>query len=379
MKWTTAPAKYLGVPLEHYKSSTELWGEITQSARRKADGWKGRDLSVFARASVCNVFLIARIWYILQFVLITRANLQKLHRVFAVFIWSSNWERTSRVNLFLPVKRGGLGLSNLFLKQVVSRFLFLRDQTDPLLRTMLQVRLGNVLPEFVGSSYPATNRAVTGFLREVVAAFRTLSAHFSTQYLSAVPRKKLYKDLLDIFIPAPLYRSFCCGGPGKDVLKRVKKMPVRPNVKSFFFKLHTGTLPVKTWLNDKGIFVPWTTDCILCKKPETIEHVFIDCWDPVFHWDILQRTLKKELPVTPYGVRFLPVESEEVPYDMFMLLGLHSIWKTRMAARHADANVRPVRENFIESAVFLRDVLRSQPQPPDWVAVMDELINMKKF
>lgn len=193
-----------------------------------------------------------------------------------------------------------------------------------------------MLPEFVVSSFPITNRAVTGFLREVVYAFHMLTAHFSMEYLNDVPNKKLYEDLLGVFVPAPLYRSIYRGGPGQDVLKRVKKMPVKPTVKSFFIKLHSGTLPVKTWLNDKSIFVPLTTDCTLCKKPETIEHVFIDCWDPVFHWDILQRTLKKELPITPYGIRLLPTASDDVPYDIVMVLGLHSIWKTRMAFRHAD-------------------------------------------
>ncbi|CAN7939388.1 unnamed protein product [Ixodes hexagonus] len=87
-------------------------------------------------------------------------------------------------------------------------------------------------------------------------------------------------------------------------------MPVPPCVKTFFFKLHSGVLPVKTWLDDKGLFVPWGVNCFLCQKPETVEHVFLDCWDGVFFWDVLQRTLKKEFPLDPYGIRFLAVEDE---------------------------------------------------------------------
>ncbi|XP_049275489.1 uncharacterized protein LOC125759987 [Rhipicephalus sanguineus] len=108
---------------------------------------------------------------------------------------------------FDMVRDGGLGLSHLFLKQVVSRFLFLRDQQNPFIRTIIQV--------------------IT-----------------------------IYGE-----------------GSGRDVLKRVKKMLVPPGVKTFFFKLHTGTLPVKTWLEQRGMFVPWGVNCLLCNKPETVEHI----------------------------------------------------------------------------------------------------------
>lgn len=80
------------------------------------------------------------------------------------------------------------------------------------------------------------------------------------------------------------------------------------------------------------------------KKAETIEHVFIDCWDAVFLWDVLQRTLKKDLPVDAQGIRYLPVESEDgMPYDLIMLVGLSSIWKARMAARYSDIDARSAR------------------------------------
>lgn len=148
------------------------------------------------------------------------------------------------------------------------------------------------------------------------------------------------------FISNPLYRSVVPSG-GQNVLKRVKRMIIPPSVKTFFFKLHSSTLPVKVWLQAKGIDVPWSVDCILCKKPETIEHVFIFCWDAVFFWDVLQRTLKKQLCITQSGIRFLNVSNDdEVPYNMFMLLGLCSIWRSRMAVRHADSNAKEVRFYF---------------------------------
>ncbi|XP_050052806.3 uncharacterized protein [Dermacentor andersoni] len=284
-----------------------------------------------------------------------RLNIQKIHRIFATFVWGSQWERTSRTNLFRSVRAGGLGLAHLFLRQIVSRFTFLRDQSHPFLRTMLQIRLCCYLPEFIVSTSCAGRRGIRGYLREVVSAFSILKVRFSLQYLCEVKKKRLY--LIDVMMPEPLYRTMYAIGPGKDVFKRIKRMVVRPSAKTFFFQLHTGTLPVKPWLEEKGLFVPWSTNCLLCRKPESIDHIFLECWDAVFHWDILQRTLKKDLPITPYGIRFLPVQCESgMPYDMFMLLSMHAIWKTRMAVRHADVNARPAREYFIESIAHTRDV-----------------------
>lgn len=167
---------------------------------------------------------------------------------------------------------------------------------------------------------------VRGFLWEVVRAFQCLKVRFSAQYLADVRRKQLYKDLIDTMLPIPLYRSIYCVGSEGNVLKRVKKMSVRPSMKSFFFQLHTGTLPVKPWLQEKGIFVPWSTNCLICRKPETIDHMFLHCTDAVFHWDVLQRTLKKELPISPYGIRFLSVDSGDEVRGTCLSLSAYTVY-----------------------------------------------------
>lgn len=192
---------------------------------------------MFARATVCNIFLIAKVWYVLQALCMSRVNVQKLHRVFAVFIWSSSWERSSRTNLFRSVRSGGLGLSHLFIRQIVSRFLFLRDQDDPFSRTVIQLRFRNVLPEFVVSSSSVMCSGVQGYMREVLSSFQILKARFSLEYLSSVTRKRMYKHLVDVLIPIPVYRSLPHGCPGQDVLKRVKKRTIKPAMKSFFLKI----------------------------------------------------------------------------------------------------------------------------------------------
>ena len=125
----------------------------------------------------------------------------------------------------------------------------------------------------------------------------------------------------------------------------LKECRLDPQSKRSFFQVHTGTLPVLPWLQSKGLFVPWSVNCLICGKPETIEHIFLDCHDAVFLWDVLQRTLKKELPISAFGIRFLPCAGTgEVPSDMLMLLCMHSVWKTRMDIRHAHIEAHSARD-----------------------------------
>lgn len=379
VQWVTSPVKYLGVPLENYSDSDPYWRRQAVEIREKAEKCKGRDLSIFARTTICNLFFITKLWYVLQVLHCSRTNVQKFHRIFAVFIWGSTWEKTSRTNLFRRVRDGGLSLSHLFLRQIVNRFLYLRNVQDPFLRTVCQMRLASALPEFVVSSVRLEGRP-QGYFKEIVESFRFLKARFSFEYLSTVSRKKLYKDLCDVVLPVPLYRTQYYAGTWSKVLKRVKGMPVRPGVKTFFFKLHAGVLPVKTWMSDKGLFVPWGDHCFLCRKPETIEHVFLDCWDAVFFWDVLQRTLKKDFPLDAQGIRYLAIDNEDgFPYDIVMLLALHSIWRSRMAIRHAEVDARRAIEYFRESLTLFLELQKLQIDMPDWVPRMESLLYMKQL
>lgn len=379
MNWVNTPAKYLGVPLEFYKDSDPYWRKEAAEMRERAEKWKGWNLSMFSRTTVCNLFFVCKLWYVLQVLHCSRANVQRLHRVLAVFIWGSNWERTSRTNLFRRVRDGGLGLAHLFVRQIVNRFLFFREVRDPTLRTVCQLRLGRALPDIIVTTN-AMPGGLHGFMREVVLSVRFLAVRFSWEYLCQVNRKKLYKDVCNVVLPEPMYRMIYRAGRGKDVLKRVKRMQVPPSVKSFFFKLHTGTLSVKAWMVEKQLFVPWGIDCLICKKVETIEHVFIDCWDAVFLWDVLQRTLKKSLPVDAHGIRYLPVENEDgMPYDLIMLVGLNCIWKARMAARYSDIDARSARQYFREAMSAYVENQKYVSNPPECIVDMESLVRLKDF
>ncbi|CAN7978640.1 unnamed protein product [Ixodes persulcatus] len=378
VEWSREPCEYLGVPLQHHKNSKRYWTDCAVRLRNSTTKWARSELSVFARATVCNMFLVSKLCYVLQVLQCARVNIQAFHRIFSLFIWSSGSEPMRRDNLFRSVKLGGVGLTHLFISQIASRFLFLRDQEDPFLRTVLQCKLASFVPTFVVSSCCSESPRLVGFLKEVAESFSFFNARFSIDYLSSVSRKRLVRDLRDMLFPIPLYRSLFSDGPGQDCLQRVNKMTIAPRVKTFFFKLHTATLPVKPWLQDKGIFVPSTINCNLCKAPETIDHIFIDCWDAIFFWDVLKRTIKKELYMNPHTIRYLPLKKNEtMPIDTFVVLGLYSLWRSRLSVRHADVTLLHTHIVFLECISTLKSVFEPLPEMPEWASVFDQLLAAK--
>lgn len=100
-------------------------------------------------------------------------------------------------------------------------------------------------------------------------------------------------------------------------------------------------------MDEKGMFVTWGSKCMLCKCPETIDHVFIEYWDALLFWDVLKKTFKN-IHITPYPLHFLPIRKESVPYDMLIIIGLYSIWQSRMTVRHADLSLKAVHSFFLE-------------------------------
>lgn len=72
--------------------------------------------------------LVAKLIFVMQIIHCARVNIQSFHRIFALFISRSCSEPMSCDNLFHSVEAEGFGLTDLLLWQIVSRFLFLKDQ-----------------------------------------------------------------------------------------------------------------------------------------------------------------------------------------------------------------------------------------------------------
>lgn len=95
----------------------------------------------------------------------------------------------------------GAGLIQLFVKQVVARFLFFQNAYHHYHRTYLPIELSKTLTYLADSSVPVCALRPFGFLREVVSAIEVLKTRVSLEYLFKVRRKTIYADLSCVVFP----------------------------------------------------------------------------------------------------------------------------------------------------------------------------------
>lgn len=349
MKWTQEITSYLGVPLVLETTSAQTWGKKLTTLQGKLTSWSGRQLSLLNRTYICNTVSYPSALYWMQCLRCDAVTLNRIHRIWATFIWQSSFERMRRTNLFLCLEEGGFGLVNAMLKKMVQRLQFFRRRKDDFLEAAVQELGAAHLKKWVVSTgrQIKTSR-VPSFYKEVAEALTFFEARYSWEYLQTTKVKKIYWDTLTAMLsPAP-YRSINDPQKGRDVLRRVRKLPVPTSSKDFFTKLHCEVLPVKQWLQGKGFFVPWTMNCPFCVELETLQHVFITCKGAMYFWADLRLHTSVEIDPDWHAIKYLVLRGKEIDdvLAVLVVLGLHSIWRARVDYVECKEEIHPAWWHF---------------------------------
>lgn len=93
------PVNIRGFPCNTHKNCHLLWSDFAVKVRESATKWAKTELSVLARASVCKIFVVAQLCYVMQILHCARKNIQVFYRIFALLIWNSGFEPMRRDNL----------------------------------------------------------------------------------------------------------------------------------------------------------------------------------------------------------------------------------------------------------------------------------------
>ncbi|KAM7302688.1 uncharacterized protein ISCGN_018196 [Ixodes scapularis] len=363
--WTSKVSSYLGVCLDVEQLSTGRGGVDLNRLKFKAADCNGRYISLMHRAHICNSVFFPTAWYTAQVVPCASLDIAKVHRLFATFVWESNFERMRRNNLFLSQKKGGLGLVNVELKLRVHRFLFFRDHKSAFILSAFRELGGACLNPWLEGATGVARSRVLKFYKELADAIQFFEARFSREYLDKVKRKRLYWDTLESMTPPPLYRISAEGVCKSDVFQRLRRNPVKMGSKKFFLRLHWEVLPVKTWLVKKGFFEPWSTNCALCPVPETVEHVFLYCTNAELFWAELRAVLRTDLYMDWKKVKSLEFGSglKSRAWEVLALLGLHALWNSRNDHLFVVEGAKPAWRHFVEGLMYVDSIIEATQQP----------------
>ncbi|CAN8019831.1 unnamed protein product [Ixodes persulcatus] len=251
---------------------------------------------------------------------------------------------------------------------------------DPVTTGALKRLGGRYLPSWIVSTEEASMKApVLRFFKDINEAIDFFHARFSWDYVIQENRKRLYWDTVDLVIPPPLYRPPQGNSEGSRVLNKLRKYPVKTSNKDFFVKFHVEALPVKTWLESKGFFVAWSTNCALCPFPETLQHVFLFCTKAEIIWSELRNAFSISAQLNWETLKYLQVEAGENKKctEVLKLRRLHAIWRFRMYHTLVLEKGKPAWHHFVDVFAYTSSLLEPTEMPgfESWPAMEVALRN----
>ncbi|CAN8026788.1 unnamed protein product [Ixodes persulcatus] len=256
--WTTSVSNYLGLSMTAEQLSGRCGCLDINRLRSKVLDWHAREFSFFNRAFICNSVFSRPFGTRHKCVHAPKVTWRRFIDFKQRLSGTGDFERMRRDNLFVSQKKGGLGFVNVELKLKAQRFLFFRDQGNPLVISGFKELGGSFLGPWLEGDTGDFRVRVLKFYQKIAAAKEFFRAHFSDEYLQKkVKKKSLHWDTVDLLISPPLYRSFPGSADKSDVFRRFRRYLVRTAVKNLFSTLPFRSTAVKTWLVKKGFFEPW--------------------------------------------------------------------------------------------------------------------------
>lgn len=135
-------------------------------------------------------------------------------------------------------------------------------------------------------------------------------------------------------------------------------LPIPTGSKNYFFRLHTGVLPVRSRQQEHGFFLPHGAGCLLCGRLETAEHVFWECNTVRYFWDEVLCFLGVHWDIDWSGLRYLVVPKDHSALCKCVLtLGLPSLWRARVDVVECASNPKPAWRHFVQKVEWSVSVL----------------------
>jgi hypothetical protein len=283
--WSTT-AKIYGVyfgAAEAAENSKMLVAKV----KKMANFYCGRWMTLEGRTRLTNVVMCAQLWYVGSYVIIPDATVRELNKIIFTFIWrTQNTERNdsvSRKTTIGPPLQGGLGITDIVTKLdslacAHMRRLVLHQEVK---WRELAIYWTGVTTYKYGQDFHdnAKPRSLTPspFYKKAIDALKRVHVKAPKLTIDGCTARATYRALLDSEKPRIEIARPELHYP--TVWRNVCNRIVSPDARELNFRIAHGVLPVKDYLHkviNKYLYP--SNACPFCRRPETLEHRFYECW-----------------------------------------------------------------------------------------------------
>jgi hypothetical protein len=313
LKWVKT-MKICGIHFGEADLTDKNWDAIYSKLTKTVNLFKARDLSIFGRATIANVSLCSKLWYVGSVINISPQQLLRFVRKIFSFIWQGGVERVNRETMYLPLQKGGISLVHIKSKiqsLQTKHILNLINGDYAKWHSLAIYWVGHSISNFkIGSGSNAIPHSTEkpDYYSQCMKGFKefhklspqsvpcinpsALTAAEDTQPDLSITTKFVYSTLIDKLNEGKVPRVFSIH-PQVDFYQAWatnRNDCLSPSQRDLTWKMLHNVVPVMAHLH--RIHISKTTECPHCQRMETLIHAFYQCAHVAPLWKKLANLLR---------------------------------------------------------------------------------------
>ena len=251
------------------------------------------------RVTACRTFILSKVWFIANFMVIKEPDLKDINCLIFKFIWGSSIELVKRNSLILPYEKGGLNMVHLKSKLkciALQQFNYISVNYKRVAYNLslywmksklrvLKLNNYNIIPE--GDDRDRPKEYI--FLIKTVGEYKKLNQEYTigNNNLNSKKVYERFKEICEIrmkveSLPKPL--------EWENIYKNIYDKNLDSKLKEINFKVLNNGLNLSIKYSDR-----LGNKCFLCKRNrEIIDHLFLDCVETKTFFQIFKKITKNE-------------------------------------------------------------------------------------
>ena len=271
--------KILGIEFNSRGITTNNINKVVENIKKSISIWDGVYLSTLERVIVSKTFILSKLWYLTNFVILSEESIKKIDRMIHQFIWNKSFELIKRNTLILPYESGGLNSVCIRAKietSLIQNFINIYLNNSRMFYQLgvkylkFELRHLKIFTNF--NIIPVTEKKpkIYNEIFESVKNIRSKDSDFFKN-IKKYNSKYTYNKLICNYAIRPKIENFYECENWVNVYKNIHNSE-SSDLRSFLYKLLFNALPIHNRFNNNKNM------CFFCeKKKEDVSHVFFKC------------------------------------------------------------------------------------------------------
>ena len=276
---------------------------ILEKVKRTANLYRGRQLTLKAKATIANTAICSQLWYVGSCILFPPDTIKEIEKTIFKFVWGNQTELVSRKTIIDSPSNGGLGIVHIGSKLnslLCTHIKRLLTVSGPKWQEFAIYWIGHQLRrhnQTFASNLRPHAEVPSPFYEKALWAFRQVSSLDPQLSIKDYTAKNTYAVLRKAQVKRPVILDKHPLVDFRQTWNAVTNRLVTPKAREINWKIAHGVLPVNDYLH--RLHIIRHNRCPFCDQPETLVHLFFACREVRFLWRQMERIMMNISGKTP--------------------------------------------------------------------------------